>query len=160
IQHVRIDVALMMTNKTPSGTYRGPGRYEADFFRERLFDIAAAELGLDRVEFRRRNLIAEGDMPYRLATGEPLGIGSETDSGDYATTLNRCLAEIDWNAKTETTGQLIDGRYYGTAVGCYLEGGASGPRESARLALEADGKVTVYVGSSAIGQGLETVCAQ
>jgi aerobic carbon-monoxide dehydrogenase large subunit len=160
IPHVRIDVALMMTNKTPSGTYRGPGRYEADFFRERLFDIAAAELGLDRVEFRRRNLIAEAEMPYRLATVEPLGIASETDSGDYATTLDRCLAEIDWDAKTAITGQLIDGRYRGTAIGCYLEGGASGPRESARLALEADGKVAVYVGSSAIGQGLETVCAQ
>src|SRR5436190_16206447 len=87
-------------------------------------------------------------------------MGSETESGEYAITLDRCLAEIDWKAKTESTGQLIDGRYYGTAVGCYLEGGASGPRESARLALEADGKVAVYVGSSAIGQGLETVCAQ
>jgi carbon-monoxide dehydrogenase large subunit len=160
IPHVRIDVALMMTNKTPSGTYRGPGRYEADFFRERLFDIAAAELGLDRVEFRHRNLIAEGEMPYRLATVEPLGIGSETDSGDYATTLDRCLAEIDWEARATITGRLIDGRYHGTAVGCYLEGGASGPRESARLVLDADGKVAVYVGSSAIGQGLETVCAQ
>ena len=67
IPHVRIDVSLMMTNKTPSGTYRGPGRFEADFFRERLFDIAAADLGLDRVAFRRRNLIAEAEMPYRLA---------------------------------------------------------------------------------------------
>src|SRR6266545_3370916 len=66
IPHSRIDVSLMMTNKTPAGTYRGPGRYEADFFRERLFDIAAAELGIDPVEFRRRNLIAEAEMPYRL----------------------------------------------------------------------------------------------
>src|SRR4029450_7606889 len=86
IPHIRIDVALMMTNKTPAGTYRGPGRYEADFFRERLFDIAAAELGLDRVEFRRRNLLAEAEMPYRLATVEPLAIETETDSGDYAMT--------------------------------------------------------------------------
>ena len=80
----------MMTNKTPSGTYRGPGRYEADFFRERLLDIAAGELGIDRVAFRRRNLITEAEMPYRLAIVEPLGIGSETDSGDYAMTLERC----------------------------------------------------------------------
>jgi carbon-monoxide dehydrogenase large subunit len=160
IPHVRIDVALMMTNKTPSGTYRGPGRYEADFFRERLIDIAAGELGLDRVEFRRRNLIAEAEMPYRLATVEPLGLGTETDSGDYAMTLDRCLEEIDWNAKAAMQGRLVDGRYRGTAVGCYLEGGASGPKESARLVLGGDGKVAVYVGSSAIGQGLETVCAQ
>jgi carbon-monoxide dehydrogenase large subunit len=160
IPHVRIDVSLMMTNKTPSGTYRGPGRYEADFFRERLFDIAAGELGLDRVEFRRRNLIAEAEMPYRLATVEPLGIGTETDSGDYAMTLDRCLEEIDWSAKAAMQGRLIDGRYRGTAVGCYLEGGASGPKESARLVLGRDGKIAVHVGSSAIGQGLETVCAQ
>ena len=160
IPHVRIDVSLMMTNKTPSGTYRGPGRYEADFFRERLFDIAAGELGIDRVEFRRRNLIAEAEMPYRLATVEPLKQATETDSGDYHMTLERCLAEIDWNAKAALQGKLIDGRYHGTAVGCYLEGGGSGPRESARLVLEADGKFSVYVGSSSIGQGLETVCAQ
>jgi carbon-monoxide dehydrogenase large subunit len=160
IPHVRIDVSLMMTNKTPSGTYRGPGRYEADFFRERLFDIAAGELGLDRVVFRRRNLITEAEMPYRLATVEPLHIGTETDSGDYAVTLARCLEEIDWGTKAALQGKLIDGCYRGTAVGCYLEGGASGPKESARLVVEADGKVSVYVGSSSIGQGLETVCAQ
>jgi len=160
IPHVRIDVALMMTNKTPAGTYRGPGRYEADFFRERLFDIVAAELGIDRVEFRRRNLIAEAEMPYRLATVEPLNLATETDSGDYQMTLERCLAEIGWHAKAAMQGKLIDGRYRGTAVGCYLEGGASGPKESARLRIEADGKVSVYVGSSSIGQGLETVCAQ
>jgi carbon-monoxide dehydrogenase large subunit len=150
----------MMTNKTPAGTYRGPGRYEADFFRERLFDIAAAELGLDRVEFRRRNLLAEAEMPYRLATVEPLAIETETDSGDYGSTLARCLAEIDWSAKAPMQGKLIGGRYYGTGIGCYLEGGASGPKESARLVLESQGKVSVYVGSSSIGQGLETVCAQ
>src|SRR6266545_4456562 len=160
IPHIRIDVSLMMTNKTPAGTYRGPGRYEADFFRERLFEIAAAELGIDPVEFRRRNLIAEAEMPYRLATVEPLAIQTETDSGDYEMTLARCLEEMDWTAKAAMQGKLIDGRYRGTAVGCYLEGGASGPSENARLVLETDGKVSVYVGSSSIGQGLETVCAQ
>jgi carbon-monoxide dehydrogenase large subunit len=160
IPNVHIDVSLMMTNKTPSGTYRGPGRFEADFFRERLFDIAAGELGIDRVEFRRRNLIAESEMPYQLPTVEPLNIASETDSGDYRSTLDRCLAEINWNAKSSVQGKRADGRYHGTAIGCYLEGGASGPKEGARLALAADGKVSVYVGSSSIGQGLETVCAQ
>jgi carbon-monoxide dehydrogenase large subunit len=160
IPDVRIDVSLMMTNKTPVGTYRGPGRFEADFFRERLFDIAAEELVMDRVEFRRRNLISEAEMPYRLATVEPLDIRSETDSGNYRTTLERCLEEIDWTSKAAMEGKLIDGRYRGTAVGCYLEGGASGPKEGARLVLAGDGKVAVHVGSSSIGQGLETVCAQ
>jgi carbon-monoxide dehydrogenase large subunit len=160
VPHVGIDVSLMMTNKTPAGTYRGPGRYEADFFRERLFDIAAGELRLDRAEFRRRNLISEAEMPYRLATVEPLKVDSETDSGDYRSTLERCLDEIDWSSKAAIAGKLMDGRYCGTAVGCYLEGGASGPKESARLALDGEGKVSVYVGSSSLGQGLETVCVQ
>jgi aerobic carbon-monoxide dehydrogenase large subunit len=160
IPHVRIDVSLTMTNKTPVGTYRGPGRFEADFFRERLLDIAAGELGIDRVEFRRKNLIARAEMPYPLPTVGPLNIASETDSGDYGDTLNRCLDEIDWPAKSAMDGKLIDGCYRGTAIGCYLEGGASGPKESARLVLEEDGRVCVHVGSSSIGQGLETSCAQ
>jgi carbon-monoxide dehydrogenase large subunit len=160
IPHVRIDVSLTLTNKTPVGTYRGPGRFEADFFRERLFDIAAGELGIDRVEFRRRNLISEAEMPYPMPTVQPLNIASETDSGNYGETLARCLDEIDWPAKIATDGKLIDGRYRGSAVGCYLEGGASGPKESARLVLEEDGRVCVHVGSSSIGQGLETSCAQ
>jgi carbon-monoxide dehydrogenase large subunit len=160
IADLRIDVTLLLTNKTPSGTYRGPGRFEADFFRERLLDLAAADLGLDRVEFRRRNLVREEDMPYRLAEVAPLGLGSECDSGDYAQTLDRCLAEFGWAEKAKLDGQVIDGRRHGVAIGCYIEGGASGPKENARLALESDGTVSVYVGSSAVGQGVETIFAQ
>jgi aerobic carbon-monoxide dehydrogenase large subunit len=160
IPNIHIDVSLLMTNKTPSGTYRAPGRFEADFFRERLLDIAARDLGLDRVEFRRRNLIAEADMPYALAKVLVLDVETECDSGDYQITLDRCLRELDWAAKSKLQGRLIDGRYHGVAVGCYLEGGASGPKETARLQLESDGSVSVFVGSSSIGQGIETVFAQ
>ena len=69
-------------------------------------------------------------MPYRLATVQPLDLGTETDSGDYAVTLSRCLDEIDWATKAAMQGKLIDGRYRGTAIGCYLEGGASGPKSA------------------------------
>ncbi|HEY2531650.1 MAG TPA: xanthine dehydrogenase family protein molybdopterin-binding subunit [Xanthobacteraceae bacterium] len=160
VPHVHMDVALLMTNKTPVGTYRGPGRFEADFCRERLLDMAAADLGIDRVEFRRRNLVPESAMPYRLATVEVLNIESECDSGDYQMTLDRCLEEFRWAAKANCAGKLLDGRYHGIGVGCYIEGGASGPRENARLRLEADGSVSVYVGASSVGQGVETVFAQ
>jgi carbon-monoxide dehydrogenase large subunit len=160
IPDIRIDVSLLVTNKTPSGTYRAPGRYEADFFRERLFDIVAGDLKIDRVEFRRRNLIDEADMPYRLAKIVNLDIETECDCGDYQITLDRCLKEFNWTETVKLQRRLIDGRYHGVAVGCYLEGGASGPKETARLAIEADGSVSVYVGSSSVGQGLETVCAQ
>jgi carbon-monoxide dehydrogenase large subunit len=160
IPNVKIEVALLLTNKTPVATYRGPGRFEADFFRERLIDIAARELGIDAVEFRRRNLIRESDMPYRLPTVMPFNLESHCDSGDYGMTLDRCLAEFGWREKSALQGKLIDGRYHGVAIGCYIEGGASGPKENARLTLHPDGTVSVFAGSSAVGQGLETVFAQ
>jgi carbon-monoxide dehydrogenase large subunit len=160
IPNIHVAISLMVTNKTPVGTYRGPGRFEADFFRERLFDIVAKDLGLDRTEFRRRNLISEAQMPYSLATVMPLDMATETDNGDYAVTLDRCLQEIGWTATAGLRGKLVDGRYHGMAVGCYLEGGASGPRENARMQIEDDGTIAVFVGSSGVGQGVETVFAQ
>ncbi len=160
VPNIHMRVSLLVTNKTPVGTYRGPGRFEADFFRERLFDMAANDLGIDRVEFRRRNLVAEAEMPYPLAHVVELDLSTETDSGDYRVTFERCLREIDWAVKSPLQGKLIAGRRHGLAIGCYFEGGASGPREAARLVLERDGSVSVYVGSSANGQGLETVFGQ
>jgi aerobic carbon-monoxide dehydrogenase large subunit len=160
VPNIHMEVSLHVTNKTPVGTYRGPGRFEADFFRERLFDMAAGDLGIDRVDFRRRNLIAESEMPYALAKVVELDLDTATDSGDYRTTLERCLAEIGWAAKASLQGKPIDGRYHGLAIGCYFEGGASGPREHARLVLNTDVTVSVHVGSSANGQGLETAFAQ
>ncbi len=160
VPNIDIDVALLLTNKTPVGTYRGPGRFETDFFRERLFDVAARDLGIDQVEFRRRNLVREAEMPYTVATIAPFESKDELDSGDYQVTLERCLAEIGWAENAKLKGQCIDGRYHGLAVACFIEGGAAGPKESARLQLETDGTLTVYMGSSGVGQGLETAFAQ
>jgi aerobic carbon-monoxide dehydrogenase large subunit len=160
IPDIRIEASLLLTNKTPVGTYRGPGRFEADFFRERLFDIVASDLGIDRVEFRRRNLVTATAMPYSIATVSPYEHEDAFDSGDYQLTLDRCLQEIDWAEKAKLQGELVDGRYHGLAIGCFVEGGAAGPSENARLALEPDGRISVYVGSSAVGQGLETAFAQ
>jgi len=160
IPNIDIDVALQLTNKTPVGTYRGPGRFETDFFRERLFDMVAQDLGLDRVAFRRRNLVSKQEMPYQIATITPFESKDEFDSGDYQATLDRCLDEVNWSEKSKLASKLIDGRYHGLAVGCFIEGGAAGPKESARIVLERDGLYSVYVGSSAIGQGLETAFAQ
>jgi carbon-monoxide dehydrogenase large subunit len=161
IRHLRMDVHMLVSNKTPSGSYRGPGRFEADFFRERLIDLAAQDLRLDRVEFRRRNLLTEADMPFHLGKVLPFNRdGGTTDSGDYRITLDRALKEIGWAEKQALQGRLIGGKYHGLGIGCYVEGGAQGPAENARLVLRSDGNVEVYVGSSAIGQGLETAFAQ
>ncbi len=160
--NVHLAAHAMTTNKVPAGTYRGPGRFEGCFFMDRLLDMAAADLGLDRLDIRRRNLIALSEMPYRLASVEPGEGFSETacDSGDYTTTFDRCVAEARWAEKAPLNGKLIDGRYHGLGIACFIEGGASGPKENARLVVEADGTVAVYVGSSAVGQGIETVMAQ
>src|SRR6202035_1933883 len=69
-------------------------------------------------------------------------------------------AEFGWTEKRKLNGRLIDGRYHGVAVACFIEGGGAGPKELARLELERDGSVTVSVGSAAVGQGLETIIAQ
>ena len=160
VPFVRITSHAMITNKTPTGTYRGPGRFEAEFFRERLLDMVARDLGIDAVELRRRNLVSPAEMPYPLPTLTSPERKSELDSGDYAMTLDRCLAEIGWREKASLQGRLVDGRYHGLGVGCYVAGGAAGPRETARITVEHDGHVSLYVGSTSVGQGLETICAQ
>ena len=160
VPNIRLSSSALLTNKTPTGTYRAPGRYEGSFFCERLIELAAKDLGIDSVEMRRRNLVTDAEMPYRLASVEPRDREAECDSGDYAYVLNRCLAEFGWDEKRKLQGRLIDGRYHGVAVVCFIEGGGIGPKENARLELERDGTVTVYVGSAAVGQGLETIMAQ
>jgi carbon-monoxide dehydrogenase large subunit len=160
VPNIHVQSHALLTNKTPVGTYRGPGRFEADFFRERLLDMAAKDLGIDPVEFRRRNLPTPGEMPYPLATITPPEKKESLDSGDYAAALDRCLLEFDFEKKKHLQGKLVDGRYHGVAVSCFIEGGAAGPRENARIELDERGGATVYVGSANVGQGLETVCAQ
>jgi carbon-monoxide dehydrogenase large subunit len=127
-----------------------------------LIELAAGDLGIDSAEIRRRNLIAPAEMPYRLARLEPGGpaVDTECDSGDYGEALDRCLAEFGWAEKQALQGRLIGGRYHGIAVACFIEGSGAGPKETARLDLEPDGTVSVYVGSAAVGQGLEKVMAQ
>jgi aerobic carbon-monoxide dehydrogenase large subunit len=162
VRHLGLTAHAMTSNKTPSGTYRGPGRFEGCFFMDRLLDMAASDLGLDRLDIRRRNLIARDEMPYRLASVEPNDGFGETacDSGDYLSTFERCIAEARWAEKTNLAGKLIDGRYHGVGIACFIEGGGSGPKENARMVVEADGTISVFVGSSAVGQGIETIMAQ
>jgi aerobic carbon-monoxide dehydrogenase large subunit len=162
VPNVHMTATALLTNKTPAGTYRAPGRHEGSFFCERLIELAARDLGIDSVEMRRRNLIAAAEMPYRLARLEPGGaaVDTECDSGDYGEALERCLAEFGWEQKQALQGREIEGRYHGIAVACFIEGGGIGPKETARLEVEPDGTVSAYVGSTAVGQGLETVMAQ
>ncbi len=162
VPNIDLKAHAFVSNKTPAGTYRGPGRYEGCFFMERLMEMAADALQMDRVALRRKNLLTNTEMPYPLATVLPSDGRAETncDSGDYRETFDRCLKEFHWDEKAKLDGQQVDGRYHGIAIASFIEGGASGPSEACKLELEADGSVTLYIGSSSIGQGVETVMLQ
>jgi aerobic carbon-monoxide dehydrogenase large subunit len=160
IPNIKVEVAAFMTTKTPVGTYRAPGRFEANFFRERMLDMAACDLAIDPVSFRRKNLITEAELPYSIGQLVPYETPTEYDSGDYHACFDRCLEEFGWEKKFPLQGKLVEGRYQGLAATCFVESGGAGPRENCKFILERDGGITVNVGSSALGQGLETVFAQ
>jgi carbon-monoxide dehydrogenase large subunit len=160
VPHVKLDSHLWMSNKTPVGTYRGPGRFESSFYIERLLDMVAGDLKIDRVELRRRNLVTAAEQPYPIASVQPTDADDQYDSGDYRETFDRALKEFNWAEKSKLAGKLIDGKYHGLAICNFVEGGAAGPKESARLEVNDDGTITVFMGSSAVGQGVETVFAQ
>ena len=160
VPHVKIDLSLWMTNKAPVGTYRGPGRFEATFFLERMIDMMASDLGIDRVEFRRKNLITAKDQPYPSAHVQPTDGRDEYDSGDYVETLDRALKEFDWPKASALEGKLIDGKYHGFGIACFAESGGAGPKETARIEVNRDGTFSVYIGVTSVGQGVETAFAQ
>ncbi len=154
------EVVAHVSNKTPTGSYRGPGRFEANFFRERLMDMAAQDLGVSPVEMRRRNLVPASDMPYgigKLVTYEEAG---DYDSGDFHIPLELVLQKLDWAEKQKLQGIEINGWRQGFGLCCFVESGGGGGRENARIRVDPDGRIALSVGSTPMGQGHETVLAQ
>jgi carbon-monoxide dehydrogenase large subunit len=145
---IGIDVTLAFTNAAPLGPYRGAGRPEALYVVERLIDRAALELGLDRVELRRRNLIPPAAMPYRTPNG-PI-----YDSGEFEAVMDRALALADWKgfparrAATERAGRLR-----GIGLCCFLEVAGGILDETVELRFGADGTVALHTGAQPMGQG-------
>jgi carbon-monoxide dehydrogenase large subunit len=153
-------VNAYVSNKTPSGTYRGPGRVEANFFRERLIDIAAADLGIDPADIRRRNFVTAQQMPFNIGRLVTYEEPAQFDSGDFSAVFERALAEIGWAKKHAIQGRNIDGWCHGIGFASFVESSAGGSREKARIRLAPGGMLEVYVGSTSSGQGHETVFAQ
>ena len=158
IEHFELGFSALMTNKTPFGSYRGPGRYEANYFRERLMDIAAADLGLDPAEFRRRNLIRPEDMPWRAGDLVPNLPGAVFDKADYPRVMARALKEFDYAG--QIAAQHADGQLHGVGLGCFVESTGGGPSEAARIVIAAPDRIELYIGTSTMGQGHETTMAQ
>jgi carbon-monoxide dehydrogenase large subunit len=151
---------IRLTNKTPCGTYRAPGRYESTFVRERLMDAIAAKLAIDPIEIRRRNLIAKSEMPYVLGF-DTLGTEMTYDSGDYAGLLDKALAKIDWDKlQDELRRRRANGETVGAGLGVFVEKSGLGPFDGVRVTVDTSGAVEVVTGAASVGQGVETVVAQ
>ena len=149
-----------LTNKTPAGTYRSPGRYESTFVCEQMMDAIAARIGIDRVEVRRRNLIAGDDMPYRRQLS-----GNEAemvlDSGDYGLLLDKVLDRGGWQGLVgEVARRRAAGETVGVGIACFLEKSGLGPVDAVRVKVDPTGTVEVVTSSASLGQGVETVIAQ
>ena len=160
IPALEFDVAIFVSNKTPVGTYRGPGRFEANFFRERLMDMAANDLGIDAADFRRINLIREDELPYSTGKLVPYEKPFIYDTGNYQAALERVLEAIGYDRLRDLNGQEIDGRRHGVGLTCFVECSGGGAKENSRVVLENDGTISVHTGCSMIGQGLETALTQ
>ena len=160
VSNYECEALCVMTNKTPTGTYRGPGRYEGTFVRERLIDRVAAALELDPADVRRRNFIDAAEMPYEVG-GATLGQKTVYDCGDYRSAFEQALAAADYKAaRAEQARARSEGRYVGIGFGCVLEKAGLGPWEYARVEVDGTGRVVVYSGVAAVGQGIETTLAQ
>ena len=151
---------IRLTNKTPCGTYRAPGRYESTFVRERLMDSIATRLGMDPIEMRRRNLIDAADMPYGRGL-DTLGTEVIYDSGDYSGLLDKTVALIDWSALNEKLRRRrASGEAVGVGLALFVEKSGLGPFEGVRATIDVTGAVELVTGAASVGQGVETVLAQ
>jgi carbon-monoxide dehydrogenase large subunit len=162
------EVKAVFTNTVPVDAYRGAGRPEATYLLERLMDVAAKEIGLDRVEFRRRNFIPADAFPYQTP------VALQYDSGDYESTLQECLKTADWAGFEARRAEAASrGKLRGIGISTYLEacgiapsavvgslGARAGLYEVGTIRVHPTGSVTVLTGAHSHGQGHETTFAQ
>ena len=153
IAHVHVLAAF--TNTPSTAAFRGAGRPEATYAIERLLDLAAPALGLDRVTLRRRNLVPRSAMPYRNA------MGLIYDCGAFAANMDAAMAQADWSGFPERRADSeARGLRRGISVNSYVESPVGAPRERVELTVVPDGFVEVIAGTQSTGQGHETSFAQ
>jgi aerobic carbon-monoxide dehydrogenase large subunit len=151
---------IRLTNKTPCGTYRAPGRYESTFVRERLLDAIAAKVDVDKVEIRKRNLIPASAMPYPLEL-DTLGTRVVYDSGEYGLLLDRALTAARWDELQEQLRKRRkNGEKVGAGLAMFVEKSGLGPFDTVHIEVKPDGAIEVITGVASVGQGVETVIAQ
>ncbi len=153
---IDLEITCVLTNTATVGAYRGAGRPECLLDLERLMDSASRQIGMDPAELRRRNFVTPAQMPYTTAMGE------KYDTGDFDLFLTKTLEASDWNgfparkAEAEKRGKL-----YGRGLASYVEWtSAMVMNEMAHYEVKADGKVTIWMGTQGMGQGLQTSFTQ
>src|ERR1700726_28809 len=168
VQNYRGRVQAVATSKAPTGPYRGVGRPISTFVMERLMDMAAAKLGIDAKEIRLRNLIADGEMPYKVASG------IVWDKSGFQECLHKASAAIGYGAlRAKQKEARAAGRWVGIGIACYAELTGIGSRisvapgmpintgtETAIVRIDSTGAITATFGIASHGQGLETTLAQ
>jgi len=161
VPNYQLNVTCLLTNTVPTTPLRGAGRPQGVFVMERLMDHAADDLGLDRAEIRRRNLIQPEQMPYEVGLTYRDGSSVTYDSGDYPATLDAGLTRAgyeDFRRRQEEAWS--QGRLLGIGMAFYVEGTGLGPFEGARVKIHRNGKATVYTSAGPQGQGHHTTLAQ
>jgi carbon-monoxide dehydrogenase large subunit len=156
IPQIAFDVAIVVTNTTPMGAYRGAGRPEAAAFLERIVDMAADELGMDPIELRRKNFIRPDEFPLTTV------MGAAYDSGEYEAALDEALRIADYDGLRRQQAERRergDRLQLGIGLACYVEV-TGGGGEFAEVEVHDDGMITVKAGTSAHGQGHATAFSQ
>ncbi|AJY76162.1 xanthine dehydrogenase family protein molybdopterin-binding subunit [Paenibacillus beijingensis] len=158
--HIELITHVVLTNKTPVGTYRGPGRFEGTFVRERVIDMVAQRLNLDPTIVRERNYIRPEQMPYSnglFALGQTI----EYDSGNYLETLDHARKFMGWEQFAEKQAKAREeGRFIGLGFASFVEKSGFGPWEFAEVEMGPDGRVVCKTGLTEVGQGITTTLAQ
>src|SRR5207244_9018025 len=161
IPALAMEVTIVHTNKVGVSSVRGAGYPQAAFAMERLLDRVARELGVDRAEVRRRNLIPAAKMPYQKPLKTRGGTFVQYDSGDYPACQAQVLAAAGWDDFPRRQAEaLVQGRYIGIGLAHGLKGTGRGPFESGLVRIAPTGRVSVHTGAAALGQGLRTALAR
>jgi aerobic carbon-monoxide dehydrogenase large subunit len=152
---IEVATKCVFTNTNFVSAYRGAGRPEGNYYVERALDLAASELGIDRVELRKRNMIRKSDLPFKAASGMTY------DCGDFLGVLKKALEAADYAGFNKRKRESKkNGLLRGLGIGCYLEVTAAPGKELGAIHFEADGTVTIITGTLDFGMGHATTYAQ
>jgi len=161
VPNYEVAFTAVYTNRVPVTPVRGAGRPQAVFVMERMMDLAAARLGLDRLALRRRNLIQPGEFPYDVGLVSRDGGPRRYDSGDYPECLRRLAEAVGWERLgAERERARAAGRSLGVGLALFVEDTGLGPWEGIRVRVDPAGQVFVFSGASSQGQSHETTLAQ